>query len=328
MPPTKLEKFIDQTTKASAARSLSEVRDRYHGVILAVAVGNSLGLPVEGLSRRHIENRFPTGIAEIDSAEKQKPWDDDVAQTVILAEAILEKGELDLGDLAQRLVCWASENGRGMGIQTAQVISRLAAGVKADEAARLVWESGGRTAAGNGAVMRCVPVALRWRNSGSRLVKESIKSALITHFDPRCTWSVVALNAGLASILNGVAPDLYRLASLLDEAGSAKEVTAGVRQAEECSLETLGLDGADMGYTTKAMQVGLWALQQDPDFETILVEVVKAGGDTDTNGAVAGAVAGARIGTAGIPERWLQNIRDTNRLETFADRLLQASEDV
>ncbi|MGH7406717.1 MAG: ADP-ribosylglycohydrolase family protein, partial [Candidatus Methylomirabilales bacterium] len=76
----------------------------------------------------------------------------------------------------------------------------------------------------------------------------------------------------------------------------------------------------------KAMQVGLWVLQQGHDFETVLVEVVNTGGDTDTNGAVAGAVMGARVGLQGIPPRWQENIRDKDTLVDLADRLFDASE--
>ena len=52
-----------------------------------------------------------------------------------------------------------------------------------------------------------------------------------------------------------------------------------------------------MGYTLKAMQVALWCAREANDFEEALITVVSAGGDTDTNGAVAGAVLGARFGS-------------------------------
>jgi ADP-ribosyl-[dinitrogen reductase] hydrolase len=92
---------------------------------------------------------------------------------VILAEALLTGDRLHLDDLASRLVRWARESGRGMGLLTGRVLARLADGVPAAEAARAVWEESGRTSAGNGAVMRCAPVALRWRGDRSRLVSET-----------------------------------------------------------------------------------------------------------------------------------------------------------
>lgn len=309
------------------ARPAAAMQDRYRGVMLGVAVGNALGIPVEGWPRDAVRRRFPTGLREIAAAEQSRPWDDDLAQTVLLAEALLGRDELDREDLAARFVRWARENGRGMGNLTYRVIRELAAGTPAASAARLVWERDGRGPAGNGAVMRCAPVALRWRRSAQHLVEETRKSALVTHYDPRCVWSAIALNVALALTLNGVPPDLIELASQIESAGAPQPVSAAIRVVPGCTLEDLALDDrAEMGYTLKAMQVGLWALFQADDFETALIAVVNAGGDTDTNGAVAGAILGGRVGLTGIPQRWLANVRDRERLVDLADRLFIKSE--
>ena len=54
--------------------------------------------------------------------------------------------------------------------------------------------------------------------------------------------------------------------------------------------------------------------------------VLNAGRDTDTNGAVAGAVLGARFGVSAIPERWIERLPNPWELESLADRLLEASQ--
>ena len=59
-------------------------------------------------------------------------------------------------------------------------------------------------------------------------------------------------------------------------------------------------------------------------FESALIELVRSGGDTDTNGAVAGAVLGARYGSSAIPRRWLDCIPQGERLEQLADALIVA----
>ena len=56
-----------------------------------------------------------------------------------------------------------------------------------------------------------------------------------------------------------------------------------------------------IGHTLLAVQCGLWAAVTPLGLEAALRRVVEAGGDTDTNAAVAGAVLGARYGTAAIP---------------------------
>jgi ADP-ribosyl-[dinitrogen reductase] hydrolase len=188
-----------------------------------------------------------------------------------------------------------------------------------------VGEESGGQAAGNGAVMRCAPVALRWCGRGRELVEQARRSALVTHHDPRCVWTTVAVVAALALALEGQELDLEALASALDEAGAPSEVGAAARAVAGASLADLALDDRAMGYTVKAMQVGLWALRREANLESVLVEVVSEGGDADTNGAVAGAVLGARDGEAAIPARWLRAIRDVERLRALADALHEAS---
>lgn len=320
MPSEDLRRFLERSVRPPT-------QDQYRGVMVGLAVGNALGVRGEGRSRETLRREFPHGLRDILPQERRRAWDDDTAQSVILAEALLEDPRLDPGDFADRLVRWANENGRGIGNLTQRVLSRLESGTPVEDAAREVWEEDGREPAGNGAVMRSAPVALRWRQSGRTLVEVTKASALVTHYDPRCVWSTVAFNGALALSLGGVNPDLDELARSLDDASAPAAVGQAVRRVGGCALGDLGLDDRDtMGYTLKAMQVGLWALQQEPDFEEVLVEVVSAGGDTDTNGAMAGAVMGGRVGAADLPPRWRGNIRDPDYLIELADRLFDASE--
>jgi ADP-ribosylglycohydrolase len=54
-------------------------------------------------------------------------------------------------------------------------------------------------------------------------------------------------------------------------------------------------------------------------FEDVVVDVTRTGNDTDTNGAIAGGLAGVRDGLGGIPERWVATLQ-------FADEFLAAAD--
>lgn len=325
--PSLLKIFRGMPASKQAGSAALSLAERYRGVMLGVAVGNILGLPAEGSWKGSLLHRFPTGLRDPDPAEAHRPWDDDLAQTVLLAESLLDGGPLNLDDLAERLLKWARENGRGMGNLTWRALNELAHGTPPVEAGLWVWIEDGRGPAGNGAVMRCAPISLRWRHDIRRLVEESLRSALVTHFDPRCQWSAVAFNLALAYCLEGMAMDVTALADALDEAGAPSVVGDAIRVVKGASLEALDLDEEHAkGYTLKAMQVGLWALNQTIGFENTLVAVVNEAGDTDTNGAVVGAAAGALYGDRAIPERWLVCVNERERLEGLADRLLEASQ--
>ena len=334
------------------------IQDRARGLMVGLGVGNVLGVPQEGWPRYAVEASYPNGIRDIE-VEPGEPDDDDLAQAILLAEAALEAGstDLDVEEIGRRFWRWAEENGRGIGIQTAGVLARIggasprcAQGVGVDarkpagrpalEAALEVWEESGRYSAGNGAVMRCAPLAIRWIQDDMGLARNTVLSTVVTHADPRCIWSAVLTNMAVAMLLRGedVAPGVVvertrqtaaELGSSLSPFGIEGAVPETVVDAcstpSACAPADLVLDGRDMGYTLKAMQVALWCANQAPDFEEALVAVVSAGGDTDTNGAVAGAVLGARFGLNAIPRGWREGLAEIRQgrqtLDELADRL-------
>src|SRR2546422_1006317 len=199
--------------------TMTPLRDRYRGTLLGLAVGNTLGLPVESWPSREIRRRYPKGIREIDPLELELPWDDDLAQAVILAEAILQHDTLRNDDLAARLMDWFQSNGRGMGSQTRAVINALRQGMLPSEAARLVWERDSGQPAGNGAVMRCSPVAMRWPRDRTKLLEETENSSRVTHPDPRCSWSAFAVNLAVAEALNGRTASIDSIGDAMERAG-------------------------------------------------------------------------------------------------------------
>jgi ADP-ribosyl-[dinitrogen reductase] hydrolase len=309
--------------------------DRFRGVMLGLAAGNALGVPVEGESAHAIRRRFSGGITEVNPQERDRSWDDDLAQAALLAETLAESDELDPERFAARLVVWAQQNGRGIGTLTRSVIDELNKGRPSQEAARLAWERNPTSNAGNGAVMRCPPVALRHLRSGVDLVRTARSSALVTHYDARCEWSTAVTAVAIATCLSGAPAPVGDVASAAAAIGgkgwlgdSIAQVTEAVQSVEGAALSALELDSpVDMGFTLKAMQVALWCTAQPGGFEETVVAVVNEGGDTDTNGAVAGAVMGARHGASNIPQRWLDNIADTEDLTKLADRLLDKMEE-
>jgi ADP-ribosyl-[dinitrogen reductase] hydrolase len=319
---TRSQALVRQATEAAETDAgAPALRESYRGVLIGAAVGNALGLPVEGWSRAELLRHYPNGVREIDPGERTAPWDDDVAQTVFLADCLIERGRFDADDFASRLVAWARAGGRGIGVLTADVVDRLIAGASPTRAARDAWEASASTPAGNGAVMRFAPVALRYRLDPEQLIDAAEAQCRVTHHDGLCVWSTIAVTVGLARKLSGAVTDPNELADAIKADGAPEEVADAVRSVAGASLADFELDDpAAMGYTLKAMQVGLWCLEQNGTFEDRLVEVIACGGDADTNGAVAGAVLGA-AGESAIPHRWLASIAGADDLRRRADEL-------
>jgi ADP-ribosyl-[dinitrogen reductase] hydrolase len=294
--------------------------DHAAGVLLGLACGDALGRPVEGRSAHAIESQYGRLVDMVgDGIHHQPPGTltDDTDLALCLARSLVARGDFAPTDVAERFVAWYEAGPIGVGRMTADAVRNLQDGVPWDEAGRRVWRARPEGEnAGNGSVMRCAPHAVAFAHDLDRLERVSRDSSAITHADPRCTAGCAALNATLAAILRGEregpealalavervdAPD--ELASVLD----AVPLARGRRRTTAYVVDTLGT----------ALSVGLSA----DSAEEGVVEAVNLGGDTDTIGAVTGALVGARFGAAALPERWLSVLDRAEELRDMGERL-------
>lgn len=252
----------------SAVDSDEKLSDRARGVMLGLAAGNLLGLPVEGWHYREIERRYPDGVRDIDPREAHSPLDDDLAQAVELGEALLEGGDY-VAEFARRLVTWRRENGRGIGITTDRVIGMLEAGYRPPDAARLDYET--NPIAPNGGVMRCAPVALARFRQPELLVRHSAATCVVTHYAIAAQWSCIIINAVIALLLKGTKLNLAALMAVASKDGCPDLLGTALRDGiptdvlasvagseqvlEDCSW--LRRDQRLIGHTLIALQAGL-----------------------------------------------------------------------
>ena len=201
------------------------------------------------------------------------------------------------------------------------------------EPARFFYER--RPIAPNRGLMRCAPVAVAHHSAPALLVRDSAALCAVTHYAPTAQWSCIVINAAIALLLRSATPDLPALlaAASADGApdmlakasadGIPTDVLASIADGRPIVADASWLlrDQRLIGHTLLAVQVGLWAMATPLDFEAALVQIVSAGGDTDTNGAVAGAVLGARYGASAIHQGWLDCIPERERIEALADDL-------
>lgn len=304
---------------------MEAMRDRYRGCLLGLACGDALGGPVEFESREAVARRFPDGVRDFVGGGwlHLAPGEitDDTQMTLGLARSLARGPALAMDDVAREFLAWYESNPKDIGTTTRAALRNLAAGMTWAEAGEQVQRAAGaRGAAGNGAVMRCAPVALRYRAEPALLVSASIDTSRITHADPRCTWGAVAVNQALVHLLNGGARD-----------GVLAAATAGVPDARvvDAIARVPDLDRRDIrsgGYVLDTVSAACWAFLSHDSLEEVIVAAVSLGDDADTTGAVAGALAGAHWGAGAIPERWLGRLQPRQELEGLADRLLALSE--
>ena len=94
---------------------------------------------------------------------------------------------------------------------------------------------------------------------------------------------------------------------------------------DSTDIESLELTGLEQGYTLKTLSAALWPLWHCKTFEDGLLQVVNAGGDADTNAAVACAVLGAKFGFSSIPQKYVSGLFGESRIKEISEELYRAT---
>jgi ADP-ribosyl-[dinitrogen reductase] hydrolase len=299
---------------------------RARGALLGLVAGNQLGVPTEHLGTAEaIRKAFPNGVVDLAPPPKNSPYDDDAAMALLLGESLLACEGFDAGDVARRWVKWMKMDGRGIGLTTRRALTLIDHGKEPFEAGRLANQEKPGRAAGNGSVMRCLPVALRFHDNIDRLIRVSTQQAAITHSDERCTWGAAAVNLAARELLHG---NIYFSDEVLHRIGdraprALRDAIHRVPRERESDLP-VAVPG-EAGYVVHCVEIAFWFVTHDRTLEDALIYLAQAGGDTDTNAAVAGALLGARHGEVALPPRWVDQLVGAQGIAKLAENLVGAA---
>lgn len=296
--------------------------DAAAGVVLGLACGDALGRPVEFCSDSEIAADYGTLTEMVGHGTWGKPAGtitDDTDLALCIGRSLVEHHGFVPTDVASRFVEWYESGPFDVGRMTAQSIRKLRQGEPWNAAGQQVWETSVEGAnAGNGSVMRCPPLAIPYAEDTEKLVQFSQQSSQITHADPRCTYGCAVLNLTIAGYLRRAE---CPLGETLDR------LRPDVPDELEAALEPIARDNdpgtlSSSGYVVHTLQTALHDAITADTAEDAIVTAVNRGGDTDTVGAVAGAVAGARFGASDLPERWLDELAQEQELRQLTADLL------
>ncbi|HEU0037486.1 MAG TPA: ADP-ribosylglycohydrolase family protein [Kofleriaceae bacterium] len=312
--------------------------DRAKGALLGLAVGDALGTTYEF---RAIEQPdYPTlATGPANGVVGGGPFElragqvtDDTQLAVCLARSLHERGGLDVDDLGRRYVAWA-QHAFDIGAQTRAAIDRLEDGEPAAVAGIRVWHNSDRRPAGNGSLMRTAPIGVAYAaREPAALVDAAIADSLITHADPKCTIACAAFDAAIAAAIRTGCD----AAGMLDAAhGGVQAATERlhaawtdpidrerIARAHEDLTGDLAIARGDtpsvyeivlhlhrtQGFVRVAFRLAFWHLLHTRSWHDALIDVASRGGDADTNGAIVGALLGARDGATAIPDEWVQRV--------------------
>ena len=230
--------------------------------------------------------------------------------------------------LVAELLCqglqWLLTLPAGVGLATARSCLRLWLGFPPGRSG--VWS------AGNGPCMRSPLIGALFADDPQKRRTFVAASTRITHTDPRAEIAAQALADAAAWIVQGRSSTDFLVKQL--EAADHEEwrsLLQAVRDAlargdsVPAFAQGLGGDRGISGYAFHTAPAALFAwLRYGADYRRAVEETIAAGGDTDTAGAIVGALCGLAGGEDGIPHDWQSDVRDFPRGLAYGRRLAVA----
>ena len=329
---------------------------RAHGALAGLALGDALGMPTQAMSPEQIRAVYGriTGLVDADASQPYAPGmpagsvTDDTEQALLVA-SLLVRGRgsssgrvaLNAVEFAHALLAWEdSMIERGsldlLGPSTKAALERVRAG-----ADPLSVGGAGTT---NGAAMRVTPIGIAVSTADPEAFAESVwSSCRVTHATRQGFQSAALVAAAVSMGIDAASSSASDVRALLWEAVSYvaslsprgawapdPDVVAATRRALELastpplpSLELLAEQIGSSVASAQAIPMAFALLARDPSPRALL-DAANIGGDTDTIGAIAGAILGAAAGVGVFDGRALAQVEEVSRLglATVAEQLL------
>ena len=291
----------------TADEDLDQWLESIAGCLLGTALGDALGLPMEGLSPEHINRRFPT-VDRFYLANGPGFVSDDTEQTALVSQSLIRSrrpGGVSVTSarfwFRFSMIGWFWRFPFGIGFGTLRACLKMPLPIPQ-----------GVSSAGNGAAMRSavVGVFMRLDPVNRRLMSEMITRT--THSDLCAVEGAVFVSEMAAHLSLGVDDFESALEALAQVTNP--ELKNALRLAMELVAEGTGSAEAakllgTSGFVVHSVPIALFNyLRFGAEPLVAIAAVIRAGGDTDSNAAIVGAWCGTRLGSGGLPLALVERI--------------------
>lgn len=285
--------------------------NRIKGGLVGLAVGDALGVSVEFMEPNRIQQQWGY-VTEITGGgifgfEKGEVTDD-TEMTLCLARGILKNPSSPIEEIGNEFIEWIATNPKDVGETIKLSLSNYYSLKNWEQASEFTHKMLMGKSAGNGTLMRTLPISLAYNNEEvvDYLAKKQSK---LTHFDD--------LAGEVCSLYNQIAIRLLNGEYLMD---------AIFRVVQDTPYEYVLHEKPDSipnGYVVNTFNWSLYALLNTSSFEEAVQMAVNFGFDADTTGAVTGGLAGIYYGYDAIPEKYREALIKKKEIEEVAGQLFE-----
>jgi ADP-ribosyl-[dinitrogen reductase] hydrolase len=288
--------------------------DKIKGGLFGVAIGDALGGTTEFMTPEEIERKhgylteiIGGGIWRLEPGEVT----DDTAMTLAVAEGIITNPTNPIDEIGKNFIKWRDSDPKDIGIATLMAFSKfneMKNWFKASEAAHKALDG---KSAGNGTLMRCLPVALAYSDVKKMDMLSGTQSKM-THYDNLASEACIIYNRIANRLLNN-----EELSAAIEAEIKDTKYNGDLTKQPDCEPD---------GFVVNTFKWVLHVLTIAENFEEVVQGLANAGGDTDTTAAIAGGLAGIYYGFDALPKRYVEKIIEKDRISQVAEKLAELRE--
>ncbi|KAL7720791.1 ADP-ribosylglycohydrolase [Entamoeba marina] len=319
----------------------SFLKDRLVGMFLGQAVADAVGFATERLTKDEVDWYYGSEIIDYGKILPDKhrirwmskdmvaaDWTDDTDQAILILDSIVRNnGKINVLDFAKRAYFWAAFGfpevgdivGLGYGGSFSAAVHANNFLVDPINSTKQIWIENNKYPSDGGVMRTSAVLASGWDNV-EELVKNAKKICSVTHADPRCLVSVEVIVRILKDLLDCKTNIEDIIGNSVSFGKQSLKNEEHIKQFNEFTtpktLKDMDLCN-DRYFTFKPVGCAIWALKKAHQliktemnstkiFENIIMDIIREGGDADTNAAVSGAVIGCYLGQHSIPDNWLK----------------------
>lgn len=285
-----------------------DIHDRALGAYLGFAVGDALGATVECMAPAEIQQTYGMHRDIIGGGWlklKAGQITDDTQMSLTLGQTIIDSAGWDARHAAEAFAVWLKSKPVDVGNTCRRGIRRYMS-----EGTLEGPPNDGD--AGNSACMRNLPVAFATLGDDAAYTRWTLAQCHLTHNNPLSDAATLALGEMVRRLLHGGGLKACRF-----------EANRLIEQFPLFRFEPYPRRAS--GYIVDTLQTVLHYFFRTDSYESCVTEVVNRGEAADSNGALAGMLAGAAYGVENIPHFWLKKLDKTvkSHIEKQTDALLR-----
>lgn len=290
---------------------------RFVGCIVGSAMGDALGASFEG----------SLSVSSSQDIHFGGRWTDDTHMMIGMAESLIANKGFSADHMAQTFMSnWEKQPWRGYGPGPPRIFKMMKLGVPWQDAAKQLYDGTGSY--GNGAAMRVAPIGILYHNDKEKLRETAIMSAEITHTHKLgkegAAIQAYAVSLALQTETNTLNPETF-LEKIIDFTKN-ESYKAKLKKAKHLlPIQEKREITRQLGNSIEALNSVPTAIycfaKNHQDYTKAVSYAVSLGGDTDTIGAMTGAISGAFHGQEKLPPTWKQKLEKSEYLSDLAQKL-------